>query len=101
MILKDPRVIVLDEATSHMDSASEALVREALSRVMRGHTSLVIAHRLGTVKAADTILVLDRGRIVERGSHGELLRAGGLYTRLFETQFLGGEIPHRNPRDPR
>jgi ATP-binding cassette subfamily B protein len=91
VILKDPRLIVLDEATSHMDSASEALVREALSHVMQGRTSLVIAHRLGTVMAADCILVLDRGRIVERGTHGELLRRGGLYTQLFETQFLSGD----------
>ena len=91
VILKDPRVIVLDEATSHMDSASEALVREALSHVMQGRTSLVIAHRLGTVMAADCILVLDRGRIVERGTHGELLRQGGLYTQLFETQFLSSD----------
>jgi ATP-binding cassette, subfamily B, bacterial len=97
VVLKDPRVIVLDEATSHMDSASEALVREALSRVMRGRTSLVIAHRLGTVMAADTILVLDRGRIVERGRHGELLRQGGLYARLFETQFQGREHAEREP----
>ena len=99
VILKDPRLIVLDEATSHMDSASEALVREALSHVMQGRTSLVIAHRLGTVMAADCILVLDRGRIVERGTHGELLRQGGLYTQLFETQFLGGDSAARSPAD--
>jgi ATP-binding cassette subfamily B protein len=97
VILKDPRILVLDEATSHMDSASEALVREALSRVMRGRTSLVIAHRLGTVMAADTILVLDRGQIVEHGTHGELLRQGGLYTRLFETQFLDSDPPDQGP----
>jgi ATP-binding cassette subfamily B protein len=87
VILKDPRILVLDEATSHLDSASEALIREALSRVMRGRTSIVIAHRLSTVLAADTILVMDKGRIVERGAHSELLRQAGLYARLFETQF--------------
>ena len=99
VILKDPRLIVLDEATSHIDSASEMLVREALSHVMRGRTSLVIAHRLGTVMAADCILVLDRGRIVERGTHEELLRLGGLYAQLFETQFLSGDSPARSPSE--
>ncbi len=87
VILKDPRILVLDEATAHLDSESEALVRDALSRVMIGRTSLVIAHRLSTVLAADTILVLDHGRIVERGSHAELILQGGLYSRLYETQF--------------
>ncbi len=87
VILKDPRILVLDEATSHLDSASEALIREALARVMKGRTSIVIAHRLSTVLAADSILVMDHGRIVERGTHAELLRQGGLYAWLFETQF--------------
>ena len=87
VILKDPRILVLDEATSHLDSASETLVREALSRVMRARTSIVIAHRLSTVLAADLILAMDRGRIVERGTHQELVRNGGLYAALFESQF--------------
>jgi ATP-binding cassette, subfamily B, bacterial len=87
VILKDPRILVLDEATAHLDSQSEALVQDALSRVMIGRTSLVIAHRLSTVLAADCILVLDRGRIVERGTHAELTVRGGLYAQLYETQF--------------
>ncbi len=88
VILKDPRILVLDEATSHLDSQSEAKIQEALERVMSGRTSLVIAHRLSTVLAADRILVFDQGRLVEQGNHAELLAAGGLYNRLFETQFL-------------
>ena len=87
VILKDPRILVLDEATSSLDSESEALIQEALKRVMAGRTSIVIAHRLSTILAADLILVLDRGRIVERGTHTELLARGGLYAHLYETQF--------------
>jgi ATP-binding cassette subfamily B protein len=87
VILKDPRILILDEATSHLDSQSEALIQSALERVMQGRTSLVIAHRLSTVLAADLILVLDRGRIVERGTHSQLLAQGGLYASLYETQF--------------
>lgn len=87
VILKDPRILVLDEATSHLDSESEALIQEALKRVMAGRTSIVIAHRLSTILAADLILVMDRGRIVERGTHEELLALGGLYSQLYETQF--------------
>ncbi|GAB4479671.1 MAG: ABC transporter ATP-binding protein [Anaerolineae bacterium] len=86
VILKDPRVLVLDEATSHLDSESEALIQEALGRVMAGRTSIVIAHRLSTILAADVILVMDRGSIVERGTHADLLARGGLYARLYETQ---------------
>jgi len=87
VILKDPRILVLDEATSHLDSESELLIQEALKRVMAGRTSIVIAHRLSTILAADLILVLDRGQVVESGTHGELLTLGGLYASLYETQF--------------
>ncbi|MFO7538711.1 MAG: ABC transporter ATP-binding protein [Chloroflexota bacterium] len=91
VILKDPRILVLDEATAHLDSLSEALIQEALQRVMLGRTSLVIAHRLSTILAADKILVMDHGRLVEQGSHAELLAQGGLYTTLYETQFRANE----------
>ncbi len=87
VILKNPRLLVLDEATSSLDSQSEALIQEALSRVQQGRTSIVIAHRLSTILAADRILVLDRGEVVESGTHAELLEAGGLYAELYETQF--------------
>lgn len=87
VILKDPCILVLDEATSHLDSQSEALIQEALKRVMAGRTSVVIAHRLSTVLAADLILVMDRGRIVESGTHNQLLNENGLYAQLYETQF--------------
>jgi ATP-binding cassette, subfamily B, bacterial len=87
VILKNPRILVLDEATSHLDSESEALIQDALKRVMAGRTSIVIAHRLSTILAADQILVMDRGQIVERGTHEELTAMGGLYSQLYETQF--------------
>ena len=87
VILKDPRVLILDEATSHLDSQSEALIQQAMELVMRGRTSLVIAHRLSTVIGADLILVMDGGRLVEQGTHSELLARGGLYARLYATQF--------------
>ncbi|HRO91260.1 MAG TPA: ABC transporter ATP-binding protein, partial [Promineifilum sp.] len=73
--------------TSHLDSLSEALIQEALQRVMEGRTSLVIAHRLSTILAADLILVMDQGRLVEKGTHGELIEEDGLYASLYETQF--------------
>jgi len=91
VILKDPRILVLDEATSSLDSESEALIQEALKRVMTGRTSIVIAHRLSTILAADLILVVDRGHIVERGTHKELLAQPGLYAHLYRTQFKKGE----------
>jgi ATP-binding cassette subfamily B protein len=87
VILKNPRILVLDEATSSLDSESEMLIQEALKRVMTGRTNIVIAHRLSTILAADQILVMDRGRIVERGTHQELLAGGGLYAQLYQTQF--------------
>ena len=87
VILKDPRILVLDEATSSLDSESEALIQDALKRVMAGRTSIVIAHRLSTILAADLILVMDRGQIVERGTHTDLINQNGLYARLYETQF--------------
>lgn len=92
VILKDPRILILDEATSSLDTTSERLVQEALRPLMRGRTTLAIAHRLSTILAADVIFVIDRGRIVERGTHAELLREGGLYARLYEQQFRGGEV---------
>ncbi len=92
VILKNPRILVLDEATSSLDSESESLIQDALKRVMAGRTSIVIAHRLSTILAADLILVMDRGRIVERGTHDELIAAGGLYAQLYETQFRGERV---------
>lgn len=91
VILKNPRILVLDEATSSLDSQSEALIQEALERIMKSRTSLVIAHRLSTILAANVILVLDDGRLVERGTHAELLAKGGLYASLYETQFRPGQ----------
>lgn len=87
LLLKQPRVVVLDEATAHLDSDSEAAVQRALARALAGRTSLVIAHRLSTIREADEILVVDGGRIVERGDHEQLLAAGGLYAELYRTQF--------------
>jgi ATP-binding cassette subfamily B protein len=92
VILKNPRILVLDEATSSLDSESESLIQDALKRVMAGRTSIVIAHRLSTILAADLILVMDRGKIVERGTHDELLATGGLYSQLYETQFRGERV---------
>ncbi|CAG0952810.1 Putative multidrug export ATP-binding/permease protein [Anaerolineales bacterium] len=92
VILKNPRILVLDEATSSLDSESESLIQDALKHVMAGRTSIVIAHRLSTILAADLILVMDRGKIVERGTHEELLAVNGLYAQLYETQFRGEKV---------
>jgi len=86
-VLKDPAVLVLDEATSALDSESEHLVQEALDRLMEGRTTLVIAHRLSTVRDADRVVVLDQGVVQEQGTHDELLARDGLYRRLVERQF--------------
>jgi ATP-binding cassette subfamily B protein len=88
VLLKDPKILILDEATSALDTVSERLIQSALERLMEGRTTIAIAHRLSTILRADTILVYDRGRIVERGSHAELLARGGLYAQLYREQFL-------------
>ncbi|HEV3357398.1 MAG TPA: ABC transporter ATP-binding protein, partial [Pseudonocardiaceae bacterium] len=89
LLLKAPSVVVLDEATAHLDSESEAAVQQALATALRGRTSLVIAHRLSTVRTADVILVINNGQIVERGTHQELLAENRLYAELYRTQFQG------------
>lgn len=94
-ILKNPRILVLDEATSSLDSISESLIQGAIEPLLKGRTSIVIAHRLSTVMSADEILVLDEGRIVERGTHRELLQKNGVYTVLYETQFKKALDEHR------
>jgi ATP-binding cassette subfamily B protein len=91
LLLKGPRLVVLDEATAHLDSESEAAVQRALDTALTGRTALVIAHRLSTVRGADQILVVDDGRIVERGTHRELMTLGGLYSELYTTQFADQE----------
>jgi ATP-binding cassette subfamily B protein len=88
VLLKDPRILILDEATSALDTVSERLIQAALERLMEGRTSIAIAHRLSTILRADKILVYERGRIVERGTHAELIKVGGLYARLYREQFL-------------
>ena len=91
LLLKAPSIVVLDEATAHLDSESEVAVQQALKTALAGRTSLVIAHRLSTVREADKILVIDHGRVVERGRHDELLAAGGLYAELYHRQFQSQE----------
>jgi len=93
VILKDPRVLILDEATSALDTTSERLVQDALETVMHERTTIAIAHRLSTILGADVILVVDEGRIVERGTHAELITVGGLYARLYREQFLAEHEP--------
>ncbi len=92
VVLKDPRILILDEATSSLDTTSERLVQAALDPLMKGRTTIAIAHRLSTILSADVIFVVDRGRIVERGTHAELLERGGLYAQLYQQQFQGGEV---------
>jgi ATP-binding cassette subfamily B protein len=93
VILKDPRILILDEATSSLDTTSERLVQSALEPLMKGRTTIAIAHRLSTILSADVIFVLDRGRIVERGTHDELLTRSGLYAQLYRQQFRSGLAP--------
>src|SRR6185312_14628266 len=95
VILKDPRILILDEATSALDTTSERLVQAALQPLMAERTTIVIAHRLSTIRHADVIFAVDRGRLVERGTHEELLDAGGLYAQLHEQQFAGGLVEAR------
>jgi ATP-binding cassette, subfamily B, bacterial len=96
VILKDPRIVILDEATSHLDTVSEQFIQAALRPLFAGRTSFVIAHQLSTVLAADLILVFERGRLVERGRHLELVRRGGLYADLYQRQFMmDGRTPER------
>ena len=97
LLLKAPPIVVLDEATAHLDSESEAAVQRALDAALEGRTSLVIAHRLSTVRNADRILVLDDGRITQSGTHAELIAQGGLYADLYSTQFIQ-DLPGRLTR---
>jgi ATP-binding cassette, subfamily B, bacterial len=90
VLLKDPAIVILDEATAHLDSETELLIQQALAVALAGRTSIVIAHRLSTIQAADQILVVDQGRIVERGRHDTLILQGGLYAELYETQYSRG-----------
>lgn len=95
VILSDPRILVLDEATSALDTTSERLVQQALETVMAGRTTIAIAHRLSTILSADVIFALDRGRLVEQGTHDQLLARDGLYAQLYAEQFGGGAVEAR------
>ncbi|MDQ6746868.1 MAG: ATP-binding cassette domain-containing protein, partial [Candidatus Dormibacteraeota bacterium] len=93
VFLKNPRILLLDEATSALDTRSERLIQSAFAKLMQGRTTVAIAHRLSTILKADQILVLDHGRVVERGTHTELVNRGGLYSQLYLEQFAGDEVP--------
>jgi ATP-binding cassette subfamily B protein len=97
VLLKDPRILILDEATSALDTVSERLIQSALEGLEAGRTTIAIAHRLSTILRADLILVYERGRIVERGTHAELLGKGGLYSRLYHEQFASPDAPGPTP----
>ena len=99
LLLKSPAVVILDEATAHLDSENEQLVHAALQTALKGRTSIVIAHRLSTVREADQILVLEKGSIVERGTHDELVAQGGLYSDLYNRQDLTGASNQDSPVD--
>jgi ABC-type multidrug transport system fused ATPase/permease subunit len=98
-MLAEPRILILDEATASVDTVTELLIQQALARLLAGRTAVVIAHRLSTVRNADMICVVDAGRIVERGSHDELLAGGGLYRDLYERQFVDAAAPAVPPID--
>src|SRR5947209_12404241 len=91
-VLADPAILILDEATSNVDSRTEVLIQGAMSRLMQGRTSFVIAHRLSTIRDAETILVMNHGRIIEQGNHRELLAHGGFYADLYNSQFAGAPL---------
>lgn len=99
VLLKNPKLLIFDEATSALDSISESKIQEAIDPIIKERTSILIAHRLSTILAADKIYVLKDGQIVESGQHKELVRAGGVYTELYETQFKNSDIPGGNPDD--
>jgi ABC-type multidrug transport system ATPase subunit len=95
VILKDPRILILDEATSNLDTLSEQFIQAALSTILPGRTSIVIAHRLSTILAADVIIVVDQGHVVEHGTHAQLLARDGLYADLYRRQFQAGDGAER------
>ena len=95
VILHQPKLLILDEATSSLDSASERYVQSALEPLMKGRTTIAIAHRLSTIMKADVIFAIDQGRVIEQGTHDELVHKGGLYARLYQEQFDGGRVEAR------